>query len=240
MRDRRSSPCASATCSARRARSCRSSASRSRRGGPVTVTRPEMTRYFMTIPEAAQLIVQAGGVGRGGDVFVLDMGDPVRIIDLANDMIRLSGLEPERDIPVVDHRHPARREAARGASSRTPRRSSAPTTRSSCARAARRSPPEWLDVELDARRAPGQRGRRGRGARARARHDRQPASRRQRAARRRCAGVGRSTDGHAAARGARAPSSSGGRSPRPPSRSASRSRPCRWPCARSSSGSASR
>ena len=71
------------------------------RGGPVTVTSPEMTRYFMTIHEAAQLIVQAGGVGRGGDVFVLDMGDPVRIIDLAHDMIRLSGLEPERDIQVT-------------------------------------------------------------------------------------------------------------------------------------------
>ena len=84
------------------------------RGGPVTVTDPEMTRYFMTIHEAAQLIVQAGGVGRGGDVFVLDMGDPVRILDLAHDMIRLSGLEPERDIPITFTRHPAGREAARG------------------------------------------------------------------------------------------------------------------------------
>src|SRR5689334_25007900 len=59
-------------------------------GGPVTVTDPRMTRYFMTIPEAAQLVVQAGGVGQSGDVFVLDMGDPVRIVDLAHDMIRLS------------------------------------------------------------------------------------------------------------------------------------------------------
>jgi FlaA1/EpsC-like NDP-sugar epimerase len=70
------------------------------RGGPVTVTHPEMTRYFMTIHEAAQLIVQAGGVGRGGDVFVLDMGDPVRILDLAKQMVRLSGKEPDRDIAV--------------------------------------------------------------------------------------------------------------------------------------------
>ncbi len=70
------------------------------RGGPVTVTHPEMTRYFMTIPEAAQLIVQAGAIGESGDVFVLDMGEPVRIIDLAHDMIRLSGKEPGRDIAV--------------------------------------------------------------------------------------------------------------------------------------------
>jgi FlaA1/EpsC-like NDP-sugar epimerase len=66
-------------------------------GGPVTVTDPRMTRYFMTIPEAAQLVVQAGGVGQTGDVFVLDMGDPVRIVDLAHDMIRLSGKEPDVD-----------------------------------------------------------------------------------------------------------------------------------------------
>jgi len=70
------------------------------RGGPVTVTHAEMTRYFMTIPEAAQLIVQAGAIGESGDVFVLDMGEPVRIIDLAHDMIRLSGKEPGRDVPV--------------------------------------------------------------------------------------------------------------------------------------------
>ncbi len=70
------------------------------RGGPVTVTHPEMTRYFMTIPEAVQLIVQAGAIGRSGDVFVLDMGEPVRIVDLAHNMIRLSGKEPGRDIAV--------------------------------------------------------------------------------------------------------------------------------------------
>ena len=70
------------------------------RGGPVTVTHHEMTRYFMTIPEAAQLIVQAGAIGESGDVFVLDMGEPVKILDLAHNMIRLSGKEPGRDIAV--------------------------------------------------------------------------------------------------------------------------------------------
>jgi FlaA1/EpsC-like NDP-sugar epimerase len=70
------------------------------KGGPVTVTHPEMTRYFMTIPEAASLVVQAGAIGGRGDVFVLDMGDPVRILDLAMQMIRLSGKDPERDIDV--------------------------------------------------------------------------------------------------------------------------------------------
>ena len=62
-------------------------------GGPITLTHPEITRYFMTIPEAAQLVLQAGGIGKGGDVFVLDMGDPVKIMDLAERMIHLSGLE---------------------------------------------------------------------------------------------------------------------------------------------------
>jgi FlaA1/EpsC-like NDP-sugar epimerase len=70
------------------------------RGGPVTVTHPEMTRYFMTVPEAAQLIVQAGAIGESGAIFVLDMGTPVRILDLAQNMIRLSGKEPERDVPI--------------------------------------------------------------------------------------------------------------------------------------------
>jgi len=70
------------------------------RGGPVTVTHPEMTRYFMTIPEAVQLVIQAGAIGGRGQVYVLDMGDPVKIADLADTMIRLSGKEPGRDIAV--------------------------------------------------------------------------------------------------------------------------------------------
>jgi FlaA1/EpsC-like NDP-sugar epimerase len=70
------------------------------RGGPLTVTHPEMTRYFMTIPEAVSLVVQAGAIGGRGQVFVLDMGEPVRIVDLAQNMIRLSGKEPDTDIRI--------------------------------------------------------------------------------------------------------------------------------------------
>ncbi len=70
-------------------------------GGPVTVTHPEVTRYFMTIPEAASLILQAGAIGKGDEIFVLDMGEPVCIRDLADKMIRLSGLQPDRDIQIV-------------------------------------------------------------------------------------------------------------------------------------------
>jgi FlaA1/EpsC-like NDP-sugar epimerase len=75
-------------------------------GGPLTVTHPKITRYFMTIPEAAQLVIQAGSMGQGGDVFVLDMGEPVRIVELAEKMIHLSGLSirsernPQGDISI--------------------------------------------------------------------------------------------------------------------------------------------
>ena len=71
------------------------------RGGPVTVTDARITRYFMTIPEASQLVIQAGAMGQGGDVFVLDMGEPIRILDLAKRMIHLSGLE------ILDEDHPS-------------------------------------------------------------------------------------------------------------------------------------
>ena len=72
-----------------------------RKGGPITITDQAMQRYFMTIPEAAQLVMQAGTMGRGGDVFVLDMGEPVSIYQVAEDLIMLSGLEPDKDIPIV-------------------------------------------------------------------------------------------------------------------------------------------
>ncbi|MEM7049125.1 MAG: nucleoside-diphosphate sugar epimerase/dehydratase [Acidobacteriota bacterium] len=70
-------------------------------GGPLTVTDPQMERFFMTIPEASQLVLQAAAMGRGGEIFILDMGEPIKIVDLAEKMIRLSGFEPGRDIEVV-------------------------------------------------------------------------------------------------------------------------------------------
>lgn len=69
-------------------------------GGPITVTHPDMTRYFMTIPEAVQLVTQAAALSQGGEIFILDMGQPIRIVDLAHDLIRLSGLEPDKDVEV--------------------------------------------------------------------------------------------------------------------------------------------
>ncbi len=71
------------------------------KGGPVTVTHPDIIRYFMTIPEACRLVLEAGNMGKGGEIFVFDMGDPVKIADLAAKMIRLAGYEPEVDIPII-------------------------------------------------------------------------------------------------------------------------------------------
>jgi FlaA1/EpsC-like NDP-sugar epimerase len=71
-----------------------------RLGGPITITHPEIIRYFMTIPEACQLVLEAGAMGNGGEIFIFDMGEPVRIIDLAKKMIRLAGFTPDREIEI--------------------------------------------------------------------------------------------------------------------------------------------
>ncbi len=72
-----------------------------KKGGPITITHPEMKRYFMTIPEAVHLVLQAASLGNGGEVFILNMGEQIRVLDLAEDLIRLSGLEPNRDVEIV-------------------------------------------------------------------------------------------------------------------------------------------
>ena len=69
-------------------------------GGPITITHPEIIRYFMTIPEACQLVLEAGGMGKGGEIYIFDMGKPVKIIDLARKMIQLAGYEPDREIAI--------------------------------------------------------------------------------------------------------------------------------------------
>jgi FlaA1/EpsC-like NDP-sugar epimerase len=69
-------------------------------GGPITITHPEIIRYFMTIPEACQLVLEAGAMGKGGEIFIFDMGDPVKIIDLAKKMIRLAGYTPDKEIKI--------------------------------------------------------------------------------------------------------------------------------------------
>jgi FlaA1/EpsC-like NDP-sugar epimerase len=120
------------------------------RGGPVTVTHPEMTRYFMTIPEAVQLVIRAGDIGAGkGEVFVLDMGEPVKIVDLAHNMIRLAGYEPETDVAVEFTKpRPGEKlhEELFGFAE-----SEQPTAAKRIRRAVRETPldPDWIDATLN-------------------------------------------------------------------------------------------
>jgi FlaA1/EpsC-like NDP-sugar epimerase len=118
------------------------------RGGPVTVTHAEMTRYFMTIPEAVQLVIQAGAIGGRGQIYVLDMGEPVRIVDLADTMIRLSGKEPGQDIEIefVGARPGEKLHEELWSSSET-----VTPSRYEAIMLVTRAPidPMWLDAELD-------------------------------------------------------------------------------------------
>ncbi|MFR1638875.1 MAG: polysaccharide biosynthesis protein [Eggerthellaceae bacterium] len=93
-------PCASATCWAATAASSPCSSARSPREAP-TVTHPDIERFFMTIPEASRLVIQAGGMAKGGEIFILDMGEPVKIVDLAKGLIQLQGLTPDVDVKIV-------------------------------------------------------------------------------------------------------------------------------------------
>jgi FlaA1/EpsC-like NDP-sugar epimerase len=120
------------------------------RGGPVTVTHPEMTRYFMTIPEAVQLVIRAGDIGAGkGEVFVLDMGEPVKIVDLAQNMIRLAGYEPGAEI-AIEFTKPRPGEKLHEELFGTAEEAQ-PTAAKRIHRAVRSTPldPEWVEATLD-------------------------------------------------------------------------------------------